>query len=193
MNPIVVDHELELRLLTHQHAAALFALTDVNRAYLREWLPWLDNVRAVSDTEAFIAKTFQIYNESRSFTVGIWSRERLIGVMGHNRIDWDNRATHPGYWLSADCQGKGIVTRCCRALIDHSFDVLHLNRIEICTAVGNHRSEAIPTRLGFTREGVRRQGEWLYDRFVDLNVHAMLHSTWQLRNSIAKTGVRTTD
>src|SRR6187402_2175938 len=108
MNPIAVDHELELRLLTHEHAAALFALTDANRAYLREWLPWLDSVRVTSDTAGFIAKSLQIYNETHSFTVGIWWRERLVGVIGHNRIDWENRITHPGYWLSADCQGSGI-------------------------------------------------------------------------------------
>jgi ribosomal-protein-serine acetyltransferase len=51
--------------------------------------------------------------------------------------------------------------------------------------VGNHRSASVTKRLGFTQEGVRRQGEWLYDRFVDLNVHGMLRSTWQLRTAIA--------
>jgi ribosomal-protein-serine acetyltransferase len=185
MNPIVVDRELELRLLAREHAPALFALTDRNRAYLREWLPWLDTVRIVSDTEGFIAKTQNTYVNTRTFTAGIWWRDRLVGVTGHNHIDWDNRITHPGYWLSADCQGKGIATRCTRALIQHAFDELNLNRVEICTAVGNHRSEAVPTRLGFTREGVRRQGEWLHDRFVDLNVHAMLRSTWALRAAIS--------
>jgi ribosomal-protein-serine acetyltransferase len=185
MNPIVVDHELELRLLVHEHAAALFALTDTNRAYLREWLPWLDNVRVVSDTEGFIAKTLQTYEQTRTFTVGIWWRERLVGVLGHNHIDWDNRVTHPGYWLASDCQGNGVATRCCRALIQHAFDSLDLNRVEICTAVGNHRSASVAKRLGFTQEGIRRQGEWLYDRFVDLNVHAMLRTTWQLRSVIS--------
>jgi ribosomal-protein-serine acetyltransferase len=185
MNPIVVDHELELRLLVHEHAAALFALTDTNRAYLREWLPWLDSVRVVSDTAGFIAKTLQTYEQTRTFTVGMWWRARLVGVLSHNHIDWDNRVTHPGYWLASDCQGNGIATRCCRALIQHAFDSLDLNRVEICTAIGNHRSASVTKRLGFTQEGVRRQGEWLYDRFVDLNVHAMLRSTWQLRSALS--------
>ncbi len=187
MNPIVVDHELELRLLAHEHARELFALTDNNRAHLREWLPWLDSVRVVSDTEGFIAKTLHVYHENRAFTVGIWWRDKLVGVISHNRIDWDNRVTHPGYWLAADCQGNGIMTRCCRALIQHAYNVLDLNRIEICTAVGNHRSASVPKRLGFTNEGIRRQGEWLYDRFIDLHVHAMLRSTWVLRTALKPT------
>jgi ribosomal-protein-serine acetyltransferase len=185
MNPIVVDQELELRPLAHKDAPTLFALTDTNRAHLREWLPWLDSIRVASDTAGFIDKTLQTYEQTRTYTAGIWWRERLVGVIGHNHIDWDNRITHPGYWLASDCQGHGIATRCCRALIQHAFDSLDLNRIEVCTAVGNHRSSSVTKRLGFTHEGVRREGEWLYDRFVDLNVHAMLRSTWQLRTAIA--------
>lgn len=182
MNPIPVDTDLHLRPLALEHAPELFALTDRNRAYLREWLPWLDSVRVVGDTEAFVTKTLRLYEETRTITAGIWWRERLTGVIGHNRIDWDNRLTHLGYWLSQDCQGHGIMTRACRALIQYSFDALDLNRVEIYTAVSNHRSEAIPRRLGFAVEGVRREGEWLYDRFVDLTVHALLKSTWRLRH-----------
>lgn len=178
---VSVDTELELRLLSPEHAPELFALTDRNRAYLREWLPWLDNVRVVGDTDAFIAKTIHAYNDTRTLVTGIWWRGRLSGVIGHNRIDWDNRLTHLGYWLSEDCQGHGVMTRACRAIVEHAFDALDLNRVEIYTAVGNHRSESIPRRLGFTVEGVRREGEWLYERFVDLNVHALLKSTWRLR------------
>ena len=181
MNPIVVDAELELRQLASEHAVALFSLTEANRAYLREWLPWLDSVRVVSDTEGFIAKTLHTYAESKAFVCGIWRNGRLVGTIGHGRIEWDNKISHVGYWLAADCQGSGIVTRSCRALIDHAFDTLNLNRIEICTAVGNHRSEAIPRRLGLSSEGIRRQGEWLYDRFVDLNVFAVLRANWRLR------------
>jgi ribosomal-protein-serine acetyltransferase len=169
MNPIVVDQELQLRLLAIEHATALFALTERNRAYLREWLPWLDSVRVVSDTEGFIGKTVQLHQETKAFVAGIWHHNRLVGVIGHNRIDWDNRVTYVGYWLAAECQGKGMMTRCCRALIDHAFDTLDLNRIEICTA---------------TNEGIRRQGEWLYDRFIDLNVFALLRSTWALRGAM---------
>jgi len=186
MKPISVDSDLELRALASEHAPELFALIERNRTYLREWLPWVDSVRVVSDSEGFIAKTVSAYKETKSFTAGIWWRERLVGVIGHNRIDWDNRITHPGYWLSADCQGNGIMTRTCRALIQQAFDELDLNRVEICTAVGNHRSEAIPRRLGFTIEGVRRQGEWLYDRYIDLNVHALLKSTWRLRKAATR-------
>src|SRR5215831_3450389 len=170
MTPIIVDSDLELRALEFEDAPLLFALTEANRPYLRQWLPWLDSIRVLSDTEAFIAKAMLTYQESRAFTTGIWWRKNLIGVVGHNRIEWDHRITHLGYWLAESAQNRGIMTRSVRAVVAHAFETLNINRIEICTAMGNHRSEAIPRRLDFAHEGVRRQGEWLYDRFVDLNV-----------------------
>jgi ribosomal-protein-serine acetyltransferase len=184
MTPIPVDSELELRQLAPAHVAELFALTDANRAYLREWLPWLDSVRVASDTAGFIDKTLRAFADNKALVTGMWWRGKLVGTIGLSHIDAENRIANVGYWLAADCQGKGIVTRACRAFVQHAFDTLDFNRIELCTAIGNHRSEAIPKRLGFHLEGVRRQGEWLYDRFVDLHVYAMLRHTWRLRDAV---------
>lgn len=181
MPPIKVDDEIELRPLALEDAPELYALTDENRAHLRQWLPWLDNVRVVADTEGFIAKALFTFQESGAFVTGIRWRGRLAGIVGHNRIDWDNRISHPGYWLGANYQNRGIMIRSVRTLVEHAFETLALNRVEICTAVGNHRSAAIPIRLGFQHEGVRQQGEWLYDRFVDLNVFGALRCRWSSR------------
>jgi len=43
----------------------------------------------------------------------------------------------------------------------------------------NKKSRAIPKRLGFKEEGIIRQTEWLYDRFVDHVVYGMLIDEWQ--------------
>ena len=53
MLKLQVDDSIELRLLEERHDADLFTLTDANRRYLREWLPWLDTVKSVADTKKF--------------------------------------------------------------------------------------------------------------------------------------------
>ena len=63
-------------------------------------------------------------------------------------------------------------------MITYAFDVYGLNKVEIHCATENRRSCAIPERLGFKQEGVLRQGEWLYDHFVDLAVYGLLASEW---------------
>jgi ribosomal-protein-serine acetyltransferase len=75
------------------------------------------------------------------------------------------------------------VTAACRALVDHAFEELGLNRVSIACATENKESCAILERLGFRREGIVRQAEWLYDHFVDHVVYATLASEWQTRRS----------
>ncbi len=70
------------------------------------------------------------------------------------------------------------MTRACRALVGHAFTELNLNRVEIRCASDNARSCAIPERLSFRREGLLREAEWLYDRFVDHVVYGLIRSEW---------------
>lgn len=176
-----VDDEVELGLLEERHAEALFALVDANRAYLREWLPWLDYNKTVEDSRTFRRTCLQQFADNNGYQAGVWVQGELAGMLGHHGIDWANRTTSIGYWLAENFQGRGIMTRACRALVDQAFDEYGLNRVVIRCATGNAGSCAIPRRLGFTHEGVIRQAEWLYDHFVDHNVYALLAEDWGRR------------
>ena len=44
---------LELRQFEEVHTDELFRVIDHNRAYLREWLPWVDGSRLASDTRTY--------------------------------------------------------------------------------------------------------------------------------------------
>ena len=61
----------------------------------------------------------------------------------------------------------------------HLFEDLELNRVEIRCATGNRRSCAIPRRLGFRKEGIIVQGQWVSGRPVDLAVYGILRSEWK--------------
>ena len=174
MPTFAISENLSLTTLEFGHAEDLFRLTDVNRAYLRRWLPWLDGIRIVEDTRAFIRATLAQTRENNGFQTVIVSHGRVAGVVGHHHVDWRNRATALGYWVGEEFQGQGLVTAACRRLVVHSFDVLGLHRLEIRCAVENRRSRAIPERLGFRLEGRLRDAEWLYDQWVDHVVYARL-------------------
>ena len=160
-------------------ADELFALTDANRGYLRQWLPWLDSVRRVDDTRTFIraAQAQAARNDGVQLVLRVDGC--IAGVVGHHQIDWRNRITSLGYWIGEAYQGRGLTTAACRVLITRAFDAARLNRVEIRCASGNHRSRAIPVRLGLREEGLLRDAEWLYEHFVDHVVYATLAREWQ--------------
>ena len=170
--------ELSLELLDLRHAEELFQLVDANREHLRAWLPWVDSTRSTDDTSAFIRRTRKQLADDNGFPTAIRQGDSLVGVIGYSAVNWANRSTSVGYWLSKDAQGRGIMTEACRAFISHAFESMALNRVEIRCATGNRRSRAIPERLRFTEEGTVRQAEWLYDHFVDHVVYGLLASEW---------------
>lgn len=177
----VISPDIELRLLEVRHAEEVFLLVDRHRAHLRQWLPWVDGTLAADDTQEFICRSLEQFAKGESLVAGIWYTGSLIGVVSFVGINPGNRSAMIGYWLSPEHEGKGIMTRACKVLIDYGFRELGLNRIVIRAATENIRSQAVPQRLGFIREGVERQSEWLNDRFLDMVVYSMLRSEWQNR------------
>lgn len=184
---IAIDDEIELRQLTEKDAQVVFSLVNRNRVYLRTWLPWLDAIQSVEDESAFLGIAYANAQERNSLSCGIFHRGEFTGMISYHPIDWANRKTEIGYWLGAQFQGRGLMTKACRALVDYAFNELHLNKVEIRCAIGNERSRAIPQRLGFLQEGISRQAEWLYNHYVDLVLYGMLADEWQNHNHTAST------
>jgi ribosomal-protein-serine acetyltransferase len=174
------DHEL--RLLQRADVDELFALVDSNRQYLRVWLPWVDETTTTTVIRDFIQSTLQQFADNLGFVAAICYQQKIVGIIGHNRIVWEHRIGYLGYWLAEAHQGKGLMTTSCRALVDYSFGTMNLNRLVITCATQNQKSRAIPERLGFVHEGTARDAEWLYDHFVDHEIYAKLHCDWKSKN-----------
>jgi ribosomal-protein-serine acetyltransferase len=174
-----IDEDIQLKLLEIGVAEELYLLTDKDRSYLREWLPWVDGTKSAEDTKAFIQSTLKQISENNGFQAGIFYKGNIAGCIGLHGIDWSNKKTTIGYWLGAEYQGKGIMSQACKAIIDHVFVYLKLNRVEIRAATFNKKSRAIPERLSFKNEGEVRQVEWINDHYVDHVIYGMLAGDWK--------------
>ncbi len=173
MFPLIINPILALKVLDNRHTQALYILTNQNRTYLKNWLPWLDAVTIEQHTKDFIQQTLIGYVDTGCFVCGIWFEGKICGVIGYNSIDWQNKIAYLGYWLGEDFQGKGIMTESCQALIQHAFDEYQLTQIKINCAEMNLKSQAIPRRLGFAEGELVPNAEWLYDHYVDHRVFTL--------------------
>lgn len=176
---IYSGEQLTIETLQPEHAAGLIALTDRNRAYLKQWLTWVDYLQTEDDFRKFIAGAQQRMSSGAEVSCVMVHNKIIVGRIGIYYIDRQNRIGSMGYWIGEEWQGRGLVTEACRQMVSYGFRHLKLNRLEIKCGTENLRSQAIPRRLEFYREGVIRQGELLNGRFIDLCLYAMLSSEWK--------------
>ena len=180
MFKIQIEPEFHLELMHLVHSEELFALVNLNREYLRKWLPWVDDSKTLDDSKCFIKRTMRQFANDLGFQVGIFFQDNLIGVSGYLPINKVDRCGEIGYWLSENFEGRGFMTKACTKLIELGFISLNLNKITVRCAVENQKSRGVIKRLGFKKEGVLRQNEWLYDRFVDHEVYSLLKSEYSI-------------
>ena len=170
---ITVDDLTTLELLNADHAKYIFALANSDKAYLREFLPWIDQGTSVEFFDNFTTRSLEQYAAKTEYPFAIIYEDKFVGRIGLNKINLNNRIAEIGYWMAEDVQGKGIMTKSCRAIIEYAFDTLDLNRIEIKCAVSNLKSQLIPERLGFSKEGTLRQAELIRGEFHDLFLYSL--------------------
>jgi ribosomal-protein-serine acetyltransferase len=173
MGVLEIGEGSHLRPLTPSDAEGLHALIEANRSYLSPWLPWAAG-QTFEHTVDFIRRTREQLAASDGFQAALVTDDELAGVVGYHGVDWDNRRTSIGYWLTEERQGRGTMTAAVRLLTEHALSSWELNRVEIRAAVENRRSRAIPERLGFREEATMRKLERVGDRQLDCVVYSMV-------------------
>jgi ribosomal-protein-serine acetyltransferase len=174
MLSISVDKEITLKLPSQNDAQEIFALVDLNRAYLRHYLPWVDRNQSLKDTESFIQDCRRSFQEGMGFSLCIQFNEKIVGMIGFDHFDKDNQKIEIGYWLSEDQQGKGIMLRSCQAMVDYAFKNLNVHRVEIRCVVDNKSSKKIPEKLGFKLEGLFKESTLLQGQFYDTLLYGLV-------------------
>lgn len=175
---IKIDNQINLELTATKQAESLFKIIEDNRNHLSEFLGWVNKMQSVEDTLSYLKNCELLYKEGLEVSFVIISGEELVGRIGIHHINHQNKMGAIGYWLSKNAEGKGIVTKCCLEVLKYGFTKLNLNRIEIKAARENYKSQAIPQRLNFVREGVLRQAEMVNNKFHDLVLYSLLRSEW---------------
>ncbi|MBI5930132.1 MAG: GNAT family N-acetyltransferase [Chloroflexi bacterium] len=176
MTPLLlrVDDEIALRQFDLADAETMFNLILQNRTHLDTWLRWSGRIQTLQDTQALIQRFAEKSVQGDGFHAGLWYKNELAGGVVCHFINRESHKTEIGYWLAEQYVGYGLVTRACRAVIGYLFEREKMHRVEIQAAVENSRSRAIAERLGFTLEGIKRQSDWLTNRYADHAMYSLL-------------------
>lgn len=185
---IPVNDEIYLRQLQSSDAADIFAAVDRQRAYLGRWLPFVETTQTIGDSEEFVNSILNTCPEEFELVFTIRSEKAgFMGLMGFHYTDRDNHKTEIGYWISEEFQKRGIITNAFKTLCLYAFKELNIHRIQVRCALGNEASRRIPIKLGFSLEGIERQGECIRGNlYRDLEVFSLLRTDLEMHGSMAE-------
>jgi ribosomal-protein-serine acetyltransferase len=170
--------DAELRLVEPRNAEELFLLIDRNRERLSPWLTFADKTTSVDVVRDFARRGLHQFADGEGFHCGIYLKGKLVGGIGIKPVNQWNRSTDLSYWLDKDAEGKGLITASCRALLDHCFNGMNINRVMIRVAVGNARSQDVACRLGAVYELTQRQSATILNTLFDIKVFSILKEEW---------------
>ncbi|MCI3985736.1 GNAT family N-acetyltransferase [Bacillus vallismortis] len=175
-----VNEHITIRLLEPKDAERIAQLIIENQQRLGEWLFWAEKPSSAEMyRETIIPDWRREYADLNSIEAGLLYDDSLCGMIGLHHLDQINRKAEIGYWIAQEYEGKGIMTAACRTIITYAFKELGLNRVALCAAVGNHKSRAIPMRLGFQEEGIARDGLFVNGKYHDLVYYSLLKREWK--------------
>ncbi|MBO1336353.1 GNAT family N-acetyltransferase [Streptomyces sp. VRA16 Mangrove soil] len=168
-----------LRPLETWHAEEFLANLERGREFIGQFIPFGSQVTDVDSARS----TLQRYTDMRAADTGsyhgIWLDGKLVGGVLTLNFDAATGNAEVGCWLEPAATGRGLITRAMRILLEWIVEERGIHRVEWVAAAGNTASLNVARRLGFTRDGVRREAhEWRGKRH-DLEVWSLLAPEWR--------------
>ncbi len=168
-----VDDDISIALVQESFAAKYSDLVTDQIDYLSQWLAWPPHCTTKQDFRLFVQRVLHEYAEGKTITCAIVYRGEIVGNCSCFNIDYDRQCLEIGYWLSKHHQGKGIITRVVKHLIDFAFNELNIEKVQLSAAVENQASRNVAERVGMTLEGVLTNQEKIGERILDHAIYGI--------------------
>ena len=173
-----LDDDAELAGLEPWHAEEFLAALDRYREHLRPNIPAAHRIFTVDDARQYLQRWADAHAADTRHLYGIWRGSTLIGCVQLFNFDTDLGTCEIGVWLAPEAQGRGLITRACRIVIDWAIRDRGMTRVQWTNSPTNIRSSAVARRLGMTREGVLRSAWQVGGVRQDSEVWSLLAEEW---------------
>ncbi|HCT75626.1 MAG TPA: RimJ/RimL family protein N-acetyltransferase [Micromonosporaceae bacterium] len=168
----------ELRPLEPWQAAEFTSHVEEIRAHLKPWIPFAS--RVVDEASALVLlqqyADLQARDEGRFY--GIWIDGKLSGGTLFRTFNAKSGVCEVGVWLAPGAEGRGLITKAVRHMIDWAIRTRGMSRVEWFSDPLNERSKAVAKRLGMTYEGTHRSDFVINGERHDSEVWAVLAEEW---------------
>lgn len=101
-----------------------------------------------------------------------------VGVVAFGWVSSPGERGNLMYWVAPEHQGNGYVTEGTELFLDYVFGECGFHKVDARVLVPNDASAAALEKLGFEREGRRRDDAILDGEYVDTYTYGLLDHEW---------------
>ena len=167
-------NDLHLRPLIMADAEAMFEiLSDAQSMKYWSHMPATDISAAIKSLREDVESDAK--GNSLCWAVTLKGKDELIGKCILFSFSPANRRAEIGFILNRNYWQQGLMYQALEAVIAFAFDTLNLHRIEADTDTKNAGSLALLEKLGFEREGLFRERWFVYSKWDDSVMLALLN------------------
>lgn len=152
----------------HEHDDEMWQAIEESRAFIREYLFWVDGTQSLSDVEKATDMFFKAWDEDNEWCYSLYSvpENDFLGCIGVHNISFLNRSAELGYWLRLSETGKGYMTEAVKAVEAELF-AAGIHRVVICCDVNNYNSANVALRAGYELESIQKEAVYHYTGLHD--------------------------
>ncbi len=104
----------------------------------------------------------------------------ILGLVSLVSIDHLNQSAEFHIMIgSKENQGKGIGTFAVKEMLNHAFNNLNLQRVQLTTLEDNKRAQRLYEKAGFIKEGIKRSSKYKNGRFVNMIMYSILRDEYE--------------
>jgi ribosomal-protein-alanine N-acetyltransferase len=115
-----------------------------------------------------------VSNIGINWGITIKGSPKIIGIIGHYRIQPENHRSEIGYMSLPEYNGNGYITEAIKAVLVYGFEQMNLHSIEAVIDPDNSASERVLQKNGFVKEAHILENELWDDKFWDTVIYSLL-------------------
>jgi len=179
--PILESNRLLLRAVTPEDVNEVYELRSNPETMKFIPRPLVTSTEMALEHIDMIAKKIE-NNEGINWAITLKGNPKLLGIIGHYRIQPENYRSEIGYMILPQYQNKGITSEAIHLLLDYGFNHLNFHSVEAIIDPRNHASAKVLEKNGFVKEAHFLEDVFWDGQFIDSSVYSLLK-----RNFIKKT------
>jgi len=172
--------ELTLRKLSLRDTPSIY-----EKFYKPEILKWIffqpHKGFSLEDQKKWVKKTLSQVKAHKSYVFGITlpGNNEIIGIIGLEKINWENKNAQIGYWIAKEHWGQGLIPKAVKEILRFGFKKAKIHKVYGAVFAENIKSQKVLEKCGFTKEGITRHATYRFRRWHDKIRYSILESEFK--------------